>query len=62
LKNALDYLYVEWRDKPASYATYGTRGRNKAAEKFHVVLAGFHMGELDDHLELVITDDDVDEN
>jgi NAD(P)H-dependent FMN reductase len=26
LKNALDYLYVEWRDKPASFVTYGTRG------------------------------------
>jgi NAD(P)H-dependent FMN reductase len=60
LKNALDYLYFEWRDKPASYATYGTRGGSKAAGQFHMVLAGLHMRELDDHLELVITDDDVD--
>jgi NAD(P)H-dependent FMN reductase/DNA-binding MarR family transcriptional regulator len=61
LKNALDYLYVEWKDKPASYVTYGTRGGNKAAEQFHGVLGGLHMRELDDHLEVVITDDDVDE-
>jgi NAD(P)H-dependent FMN reductase len=61
LKNALDYLYVEWPDKPASYVTYGTRGGNKAAEQFHGVLGGLHMRELDDHLEIVITDDDVDE-
>jgi NAD(P)H-dependent FMN reductase len=62
LKNALDYLYAEWRDKPATFATYGTRGGNKAAEQFHQVLQGLHMRELDDHLELVITDDDVDED
>ncbi len=34
LKNALDYLYREWRDKPASFITYGTRGGTKAAEQF----------------------------
>jgi NAD(P)H-dependent FMN reductase len=62
LKNALDYLYAEWRDKPATYATYGTRGGNKAAGQFHQVLQGVHMLQLDDHLELVITDDDVDED
>lgn len=62
LKNALDYLYAEWQDKPASYVTYGTRGGNKAAEQFHGVLGGLHMRELDDHLEVVITDDDVDED
>jgi len=61
LKNALDYLYFEWRGKPASYVTYGTRGGSKAAGQFHLVLQGLHMRELDDHLELVITDDDVDE-
>jgi NAD(P)H-dependent FMN reductase len=60
LKDALDYLYVEWRDKPASYVTYGTRGGSKAAEQFHQLLQGLHMRELDDHLEVVITDDDVD--
>jgi NAD(P)H-dependent FMN reductase len=26
LKNALDYLYYEWHDKPAVSVTYGTRG------------------------------------
>ena len=26
LKNALDYLYHEWHDKPATTVTYGTRG------------------------------------
>jgi NAD(P)H-dependent FMN reductase len=60
LKNALDYLYAEWRDKPATFATYGTRGGSKAAAQFHDLLQGLHMRELDDHLELIITDNDVD--
>lgn len=31
LQNALDYLYAEWRDKPAALVTYGTRARNWTA-------------------------------
>ena len=62
LKNALDYLYHEWRDKPATFATYGTRGGGKAAAQFSEILAGLHMRELPEHLELVITDADVDED
>jgi NAD(P)H-dependent FMN reductase len=61
LKNALDFLYHEWGGKPVSYVTYGTRGGKKAAEQIHGVLEGLKMRELDDHLEVFITDDDVDE-
>jgi hypothetical protein len=57
LKNALDYLYREWRDKPASFITYGTRGGIKAAEQFTGVLQGLHVRVLD-HAEAVITDVD----
>lgn len=60
LKNALDYLYDEWHNKPATFATYGTRGGNRAAAQFSGVLGGLHMRELPAHLELVITDADVD--
>ncbi|MEU4654989.1 NADPH-dependent FMN reductase [Streptomyces sp. NPDC023723] len=59
LKNALDYLYREWRDKPASFITYGTRGGTKAAEQFTEVLHGLRMRVLD-HVEAVITGDDID--
>jgi NAD(P)H-dependent FMN reductase len=61
LKNALDYLYQEWHDKPVSFVSYGTRGGSKAAEQFSTVLHGLHMRVLD-HVEAVITDDDVDAN
>ncbi|KAJ5547581.1 hypothetical protein N7513_004815 [Penicillium frequentans] len=32
LKNALDYLFFEWRGKPAAIVSYGSRGGGKAAE------------------------------
>jgi NAD(P)H-dependent FMN reductase len=60
LKNALDFLYDEWHGKPASFLTYGTHGGSKAAVQFAGVLQGLHMGVLDDHVEAVITDEDVD--
>jgi NAD(P)H-dependent FMN reductase len=61
LKNALDFLYFEWRDKPATTVTYGTRGGNRGADQLRGVLDGLHMRSLEDRLEIVITDDDVDE-
>ncbi|MGW7536070.1 NADPH-dependent FMN reductase [Amycolatopsis sp. NPDC054798] len=61
LKNALDFLYREWRDRPASLLTYGSRGGGKAAEQFTGVLHGLHMRVLDTHVEAVITDQDVDD-
>jgi NAD(P)H-dependent FMN reductase len=62
LKNALDFLYYEWHDRPATSVTYGTRGGNRAADQFHGVLEGVHMRPLEDRLEIVITDKDVDED
>ncbi|MDT8913179.1 NADPH-dependent FMN reductase [Amycolatopsis sp. PS_44_ISF1] len=59
LKNALDYLYREWHDRPASLLTYGTRGGGKAAEQFISVLHGLHMRVLDTHIEAVVTDQDL---
>jgi NAD(P)H-dependent FMN reductase len=62
LKNALDFLYYEWHEKPAASVTYGTRGGNKAAKQFHGVLEGLHMRPLANQIEIVITDEDVDES
>jgi NAD(P)H-dependent FMN reductase len=62
LKNALDFLYHEWSGKPASCVTYGTRGGAKGAVQLEGVLDGIHMRRLDERLEVVITDDAVDEN
>jgi NAD(P)H-dependent FMN reductase len=61
LKNALDYLYYEWHDKPVASVTYGTRGGNRAADQMNQLFHGLHMRPLPDRVELIITDDDVDE-
>jgi NAD(P)H-dependent FMN reductase/DNA-binding MarR family transcriptional regulator len=62
LKNALDFLYDEWTDKPASMVSYGTRGGNRGVAQLASVLQGLDMRPLDDHLEVKITQDDVDAN
>jgi NAD(P)H-dependent FMN reductase len=60
LKNALDYLYYEWHDKPATSVTYGTRGGTKAADQMYQLFDGLHMRSLPRRLEVIITDDHVD--
>jgi NAD(P)H-dependent FMN reductase len=62
LKNALDFLYHEWAGKPVGCVTYGTRGGGKSAAQMHGVLQGLHMRELDEHLEVVIADEQKDAN
>ncbi|PFH57081.1 hypothetical protein XA68_15556 [Ophiocordyceps unilateralis] len=43
LKNALDYLYHEWKDKPAGIVSYGGRGGGKAAGHLRDILTGLRM-------------------
>ncbi|KAG2766535.1 hypothetical protein PC129_g12911 [Phytophthora cactorum] len=44
LKNLLDHLYSEWKEKPVVLVTYGGHGGSKCAEQLQVVLSGgFHM-------------------
>jgi len=60
LKNALDFLYDEWTDKPASMVSYGTRGGNRGIAQLASVLQGLDMRPLDGHLEVTVSHDDVD--
>ncbi|KAF4046724.1 NADPH-dependent FMN reductase [Phytophthora infestans] len=44
LKNLLDHLYKEWKNKPVVLVTYGGHGGSKCVEQLQVVLSGgFHM-------------------
>ena len=43
LKNALDHLYREWRDKPAVIVTYGSHGGGKCAQQLRQVVEGLNM-------------------
>ncbi|KAI9301111.1 flavoprotein-like protein [Cunninghamella echinulata] len=47
LKNALDYLFKEWKDKPAIIVSYAHRGGGKAALQLKQVLQGLHMKPVD---------------
>jgi NAD(P)H-dependent FMN reductase len=43
LKNAIDHLYREWRDKPAMIVSYGGHGGGKCASQLREVLSGLKM-------------------
>ena len=62
LKNALDFLYHEWANKPAGLVTYGSRGGGLAATQLKQVLQGLHMRSTETNIELktdetMLTDD-----
>jgi NAD(P)H-dependent FMN reductase len=61
LKNALDFLYHEWAEKPAALVTHGTRGGGRAATQMHEVLLGLHMHPIEPHLLISIAADAVDD-
>jgi NAD(P)H-dependent FMN reductase len=39
LKNAIDYLYREWNNKPAGFVSYGSAGGARAVEHLRLVMA-----------------------
>ena len=43
IKNAIDYLYNEWKGKPAMIVSYGGHGGGRAAEQLKQVLQGVRM-------------------
>jgi NAD(P)H-dependent FMN reductase len=43
LKNAIDHLYREWKDKPALIVSYGSHGGDKCARQLREVLGGLDM-------------------
>src|ERR1035438_7981883 len=43
LKNALDHLHAEWRDKPVPFVGYGLDGGTRAVEHLRTICAGLGM-------------------
>ena len=43
LKNAIDHLYPEWRDKPAAIVTYGGHGGTRCARQLRQVATSVKM-------------------
>src|SRR3989442_14463858 len=43
LKNAIDFLFAEWKDKAAGFVSYGGAGGARAIEQLRLVLAEGHV-------------------
>jgi NAD(P)H-dependent FMN reductase len=43
LKNAIDFLFAEWKDKAAGFVSYGSVGGARAVEQLRLVLAEVHV-------------------
>lgn len=46
LKNAIDYLNVEWKNKAAGFVSYGSAGGARAVEHLRLVAAELHMADV----------------
>ena len=49
LKNAIDYLYVEWNNKAAGIVSYGSSGGVRAAESLRIILAELQVASVRTH-------------
>lgn len=49
LKNAIDYLYVEWNNKAAGIVSYGTAGGVRAAEALRIISAELQVATVRAH-------------
>lgn len=49
LKNAIDYLYVEWNNKAAGIVSYGSSGGVRAAEALRTILAELQVASVRTH-------------
>ena len=62
LKNAIDHLYDEWRDKAAMIVTYGGHGGGKCAEQLYQVLSGLKLRIVDKMPGLVLSPEQIARN
>ncbi|MCF6509350.1 NAD(P)H-dependent oxidoreductase [Blastococcus sp. MG754426] len=46
LKNALDYLFVEWNNKAAGFVGYGLQGGVRAVEHLRLIVAELHVADV----------------
>ncbi len=46
LKNALDYLYVEWNNKAAGFVSYGSASGVRAVENLRLIMAELQVADV----------------
>lgn len=57
LKNALDFLYAEWNNKPAAFVSYGAALGVRAVEHLRGVTAQLQMADIGPQVALSLFDD-----
>lgn len=57
LKNAIDYLNHEWRDKAVGFVGYGTAGGVRAVEHLRGVAGELHLADVREQLALSLVSD-----
>lgn len=57
LKNALDYLYIEWANKAAGFVSYGTIGGARAVEALRTIMAQFRIADVREQVMFFLADD-----
>ena len=59
LKNAIDYLYVEWNNKAAGIVSYGSSGGVRAAEALRIIMAELQIASVRSHTAMSLFTDFV---
>lgn len=57
LKNAIDFLGPEWRDKVAGFVAYGSAGGTRAVENLRLVMGDLHVADVRNQVALNIFQD-----
>lgn len=57
MKNAIDYLYVEYNNKAAGIVSYGSSGGVRAAEALRVILAELQVASVRTHVAMSLFTD-----
>lgn len=57
LKNAIDFLYVEWNNKAAGFVGYGSAGGTRAVEQLRLVMAELQIATVRAQVALSLRDD-----
>jgi len=57
LKNALDFLYKEWNNKPVAFVSYGSDGGTRAVEQLRQTVVELQMASIRTQVALSLYDD-----
>ena len=57
LKNALDYLYLEWNNKTVGFVSYGVAGGIRAVEHLRVIVAELQMADVRNQVAISLISD-----